>query len=499
MTHAQRYHEAAPDRKPEFVARGYKGRHFFPHRAYYLPRPLPEQVKISRRLWGLHDFDALYCVLLYASDELVGQLPEDLFFDPEVMIHNVHMGRPGLVAAAHLYIDGDTLCTDEHQSDLVQRITNRLEHKSKVKKHFGTWHHMLLNSILNFAIFKGLRKIRVPTAERVVEQYIGNTVSPVLFERLYNRNIQHHFKAQKQGDFWVINVDDHRDKLIALTPMTESVQAPKRSACIVHDIDPVAPAGLAGLSEQLELILAAEEDLGVCATYNIPGERFDAVSASIQQGEHTLAFRSFDGLPYRYPSGESNDETPAMAALTRLYRRSVYTLCKYLSLQVGKLRTATAIRTRWLNLIRRLLGWPETRDVLRLCRDIDYYRKGYRLTPQDINAGLTDDWLAYYHVEWVITDDAGPGLAPAYPQVLMKLPITLAFDDSAASNGAAAWLQRLDAELSQDGLTTLSLPLAHVAHWLEHYPAITQLLERHGVTLLSPQQVVNAFHFERAI
>lgn len=499
MTQVQRYHEAAPERKLEFVARGYKGRHFFPHRVYYLPRPLPEQVKTARRLWSLHDPDALYCILLYASDEMVGQLPEDLFFDPKVMIHNEHMGRAGLVATGHLYIDGDTLCTDEHQSDLVQRIANRREHKSWIEKRFGTWHHMLLNSILHFAVLKDLRKIRVPTAERVVDKYLGVTVNPELFERLYNRNIQHHFKAQKQGDFWVINVPDHREKLIALTPMTEPAQMLKRSACIVHDIDTSSPIELAGLSEQLERILMAEKDLGVCATYNVLGEIFDAVRAPIQQGGHALAFRSFDGLPYRYPDRESNDETPVMAALTRLYRRADYMLRKPLSLQAGKTRTATAIRTGWLNQARRVLGRPVTRDTLRLCRDVDYYLKGYRLTPLDIDAGLTEDWLAYYHVEWVITDDAGPALGRAFPQFLVKLPITFAFDGSAASNGITVWLQHLDAALGHDGLTTLSLPLAYAAHWLEYYPAITRSLERSGVTLLSPQQVVNAFHFERAI
>jgi len=499
MPATQQYHLITPERKPEFVERGYKGRYFFPHQVYYLPRPLPEQVATARRFWGLHDPDALYCVLLYASDEMAGQLPEELFFDPQVMIHNEHMGRPGLVATAHLYIDGDTLCTDEHQSDLVQRIANRREHKSWVEKRFGTWHHMLLNSILNFAVLKDLREIRIPIAQRVVEKYLDIGVNSDLFERLYDRNVELHFKAQRQDDFWLINVAQHREKLIPLSRMAEPTSVPKRSACIVHDIG-AALQGSADLAQHLEPILSAEADAGVRATYSVPGMRLDAVRAPIQQGGHAIAMRSFDNTPYRYPARRSNDESPAMAALTRLYRRVNYTLQKRFSMQAGNTPTATAIRTACLNKARRVLGLTIVSDTLSLCRDADYYAKGYRQTPQDTDAGLTDDLLAYYHFEWVITDDddADPTRRPTYQRGLMKLPITLTFDGPAQGGDVSAWMGRLDEAVAADGMTTIHLPCDSAPQWLPHYPAMLEKLQQHS-EIQTIQDVCNAYHFSRSV
>ncbi len=491
MTQVQRYHQITDDRKDEFVARGYKGRYFFPHRAYYLPRPLPEQIKTARRFWNITDPDALWCVLLYANDETVSRFPTDLFFDPEVMIHNEHMGRPGLVASAPLYIDGDRLYTDEHQSDLVQRVIHRREHKSQVEKRFGTWHHMLLNCILNFAVGRGMREIHVPTAQRVVSKYIGRDVNPELFERLYNNNIQAHFNARLEGDTWVISVAEHRDKLVPMTPETEHVEVPARSVCVIHDIEPSGDPDAA--RGQIESVTEVERREGIVSTWCVPGRLHGGLRDAIRHAGGQAAFRSFDDARYRYSPLLTDDESPRTASLTRNLWRVVWGIRKRLGLEVHALPTVTELSTRSFNRFRRIAGRRLLRDTLRLCRDADYYLKGYRRTPLDIQSGMADDWLRYYHFEWVIEDDAPtPTRAPRYDRGLMTFPVSMRFD------GVGAFAEQFEQALQRDAVTVINLPLSSSDHWLKHLPDLVRIARAREATVRSVQDIVNAFHFSRS-
>jgi hypothetical protein len=73
-------------------------------------------------------------------------------------------------------------------SDLVQRIARRRELKTRIEKRFNGWHHMLLNSILNFAAERNLERIYSPTADLVVKLADPNRRHSLQHELVANAN-----------------------------------------------------------------------------------------------------------------------------------------------------------------------------------------------------------------------------------------------------------------------------------------------------------------------
>lgn len=486
MPPIRRYHEITEERKPEFVARGYKGRHFFPHRCYVLPRALPEQVRVGARAWGIGDHDALFSLLLYADQQWAGRFPQDLFFDRQVMIHREHHGLTGLTATAHLYIDGDRLCTDEHQSDLVQRIHLRREHKSQVEKRFGTWHHMLLNSILNFAVMKGLREIHLPNARRVMNSYIGKAVNPELFVRLYDNNINRHFDAKQQGDTWVIDVQQHRDKLVPLEPRDEPVDEPRPAVCIVHDLAEQTPAA----AKVLERVLAIEQVGHVQATYNLPVSMMKAHQQRLEAAGHAVGFMGHTAGPYRCRQTPAHEESAPMATLTRGVRTADYFLRKALRIKPGRVPTTTVMRSALINRLRRCVGIPAVLYPLSDCRRADYYLKGYRQTTHDRDAGLSDEQLRHHHFEWLLTEGSGEDTGFADKRGLLKFPVIPMPGDEPT--------HAIEQALERGSVVALSLPISGQPGWLEAYAQ--RLEQMQGMAeIRTIQSVVDRYHLSRAI
>ena len=148
----------------EFAARGYKRRHFFPHRLYHLPKCGPDGMKLAGRMCGIEDPEAMWEIVLYAEPEVLAEFPPDLFFDDDLIWHQQQFGRPGQIATASLVVDGHTAHSITHVSDVVQRISRRREHKTRIEKVFEGWNHMLLNGVLHFALHRGARRVRLASS-----------------------------------------------------------------------------------------------------------------------------------------------------------------------------------------------------------------------------------------------------------------------------------------------------------------------------------------------
>jgi hypothetical protein len=159
-----RFRDVSDDRRAEFVARGFKPRHFFPHRLYVLPRCGSDGVKLARSMYGISGADRLRQILLFARGAALDGIPARLFFDDDLVWHQQQLGLPGHVAAANLIVHGRRLLTTARFSDIVQRVSRQREHLTRIEKRFRGWDHMLLNGILSYAVERNLRLIYFPTA-----------------------------------------------------------------------------------------------------------------------------------------------------------------------------------------------------------------------------------------------------------------------------------------------------------------------------------------------
>ena len=111
------FREITADRADEFVARGYKRRHFFPHRVYHLPKCGPDGFKIAGWMCGIDDPSAMWEIVLYADGPALAEFPSDLFFDDDLIWHQQQFGRSGQIATASLVLDGETVHSITHVSD----------------------------------------------------------------------------------------------------------------------------------------------------------------------------------------------------------------------------------------------------------------------------------------------------------------------------------------------------------------------------------------------
>lgn len=497
MTDRVRYHEATEADKPAFTQRGYKGRYFFPHRVCYVPKPFPEQRLLARTQWGLDSCDNLFGALLYAGPEQADEFPEDVWLDRKVMVHGMHLGRPGLVASAYLYIDGDTLYTDEHQSDMVQRIGERKEHRNLVVRRFGSWHYLLLNSVLHFAAMRGLREVHVPTAERVLSSYIHHAINTDLIERLYDRDITLHHLAERRGDRWVIDIRANRDRLVALHARSEPLGLPERRVCLLHDIASATQHDFSKPPAGLDALLSAERDVGVHTTYCVPGVMLDACRQRIDGAGHDLALRSYLPGPYRRRSRHTDDEGPAMRSATQLYRRLVHRLRRLGLVKQGETPTVSKRANDFMNRLRRAAGRPPVLSAPHLCRAVDFYIKGYRPTPGDLAAGLDEALLRELHFEWLLIDGLPADAEPVYDHGLLRIPTHRLLKDAPPDASAFEQLRAdLLAGIDRRPLSVIGLPDPNGSSWRDRYADLLRAL-RDRAELVTAEDVANAFHLGR--
>jgi hypothetical protein len=414
-----RFREITPDRLGEFLKKGFKARHVFPHRLYYLPRCGSDGMKLARSMYGVTHADRLRQVVLFARGPALEGIPADLFFDKDLIWHEQQLGLPGHVAAANLIVKGRTLLTTARFSDIVQRISRHRAHLTRVEKRFRGWDHMLLNGILNFAVEHDLKTICFPTARvAMADTDPDRSVQPPLFERIYDHDVLERFDAEQRGGYWVVDVARNRHRLVRPAAGHERLPS-ERTICITHDIErelghvAVAPqfAAIAARTsrQQLPRILELEERRGIRGTYNVVGCLMNEVRADIERCGNEVAFHSHDHTDHQN--------------------------------QIG------------------------------LCRRLDYRIKGYRPPNSRVTAELTDDYLAFHNFEWLASSPRSIGTDdPALRAGIARIPIR--FDEFPLyklGTSFEAWEREALRVIRENEFTAFGLHDCYAQYWLDRF------------------------------
>jgi hypothetical protein len=427
---SSRFREIRPAREAEFVAKGFKQRHFFPHRAYHLPKCGPDGFRLGTSMCGRTEPNEFWEIVLYADSSLTADLPRNLFFDDDLLWHQQQFCRVGQVATVDLVLDGPDLYSMAHQSDLVQRISRRREYKTRIEKRFKGWNHMLLNAILNFALENGATHVHTPTAELACEHTDRTRiVRRELFDRVYDRDVERLFAARRQGRWWVIDVGENTDRLVAPEVRTDAMDAEK-TISVCHDlergtgfldVDPeFAKVADEHSPESLDEMLAVEQAVGVTATYCVVGTLMNEVQAKLESGGHCVAFHSYD---HRLEP-----------------------------------------------------------DQLARCRRIDYRLKGYRPPRSRITPELSEENLCFHNFEWLAS--SALSLDTELPELrrrVVRIPIL--FDDHALHTGALTydeWERDALQQIQRHDFVAFSLHDCYAPLWLRHYPRFLENVARLG-------------------
>lgn len=449
-----RFRHFPEDRRPAFVAQGLPARYFFAHRAYYLPKCGPDAAFLAHKMCGRKDLDGHVELIIFADPHELEPFPREIFFDDDLIWHRQQLGKVGLVAFAYLFIDGDRLYGLNYVSDLVQRISRRREYATRIEKRFHGWRHMLFNSILNFAVERGVKTLYSPTSDTV----IGHTdrsrpVERSLFERVYDRTVIERFAAAKSGGWWVIDVDSNKNRVVT-SKKCEEVTPRGPRVCICHDIE--RGLGHSGIDEErmrtadrigpevLSEMIRRERTAGIRATYSVLGCFFDEVRNEIETGGHCLAFHSYDHEIRKY------------WRLTRYY---------------------WGIR-QWLA---ELSGGPKGRfgNQLYRCRLVDQRVRGFR-PPQSRATAEWDDFnLVYRNFEWCATSSRHLPDRPVMQNHLVRIPLRL--DDFPLYKSGMPfheWEKHVIDEIRGHDFVAFGLHDCYADLWLPHYPAFLEKISR---------------------
>jgi len=425
------FREITAARAGEYVAKGHKRRHFFPHRIYHLPKCGPDGFRLAERMCGRDDPAMMWELVLYADEAMLAEFPADLFFDDEIIWHRQQFGRPGQVASASIVLDGSTVYSITYVSDLVQRISRRREHKTRIEKRFEGWCQMLLNAVLGFAEEHRVQRVCTPTAALALRHTDpSRVVGTGLFDRIYDRSVNSLLPARRQGEWWVIETADVAGRVV--TPERRTETRPKRKTiCICHDVErgmghaDVDPA-FARRAERrspraLSTMRRVEAELGVRATYFVVGSLLSEVRDGLEAGGHALAFHSFHH---------------------RLDRE----------------------------------------DQLRRCREVDYRIKGYRPPRSRITPELNDRSLLFHNFEWLASSPRSLGaVAPEMRAGLVRLPIS--FDDFPMHDGRLPyeeWEQTALRLVSASDFAAISLHDCYAPRWLPDYRGFLEQVQAMG-------------------
>lgn len=302
---------------------------------------------------------------------------------------------------------------------------------------------MLLNSILNFAVEHNISSVYTPTSHLALRNTDpARNVGPDLFDRIYDQQVQQIFNVHREGDWWSMNVNDNRDRVIRAETKFESMDGEK-TICLCHDVErglghldsDLAFADVAEKtsSASLTAILRIERQAGVRATYNVVGRLLPEVREEIESGRHCLAFHSYN---HRISDNEGQLEP---------------------------------------------------------CRSIDYRLKGYRPPQSKITPELSEENLCFHNFEWLASSAYSLGVnTPQMSRGLVKIPID--FDDYELYRDNLnwdAWEERALQTIEKSDFIAFSLHDCYAPFWLKHYAGFLEKVRRLG-TLRIMDDVLNA-------
>jgi hypothetical protein len=466
-----RYRELAGEGVGAWLAAGFRQRDFFPNRSFYLHKAAPEGYTLAAGSGFRPDPSELWEVVLFALPPATDGLPTDLFFDDEIQWHRQQFSLEGQVAVASVFVRGSKLYTAAYQSDLVQRISRRRQYKTLVDSRLRGWDRMLMNSILQFALERGLTTVNVPTADYARQQTDrARSVQPELFDRVYDRHVRDNYDVQRRDRWWAIDVAANRRRIVLGEQKTERSSTTK-TICLCHDIErglghrQAEPAFVAVAeavaTETLRAMLDAEAELGIHATYNVVGTLVPGVRDQIERAGHCLGFHTFDHS---------------------LERRG------------SRVRSLLASRLG----VGRVPDGTPTRLQLSRCRSVDYRVKGYRPAQSRLGADTDEANLAHHNFEWLASSSQSLGISePGIENGIVKVPIR--FDDFPLHRGMSYedWEARILDVARRAEFLALSLHDCYGPLWVERYPALLNRLMDLG-TLRTIDQVAAEVTLEDA-
>lgn len=430
MLNRSYFREISRDRVEEFVSKGYKKRHFFPHRIYYAPKCGPDGFKLTQRMCGIHDPNKLWEVVLFATSPVIDEFPEELFFDNDIVWHQQQLGKIGHISTSNLALDGNNLYCMVHISDLVQRISRRREYKTKIENRFKGWPHMLFNSIMNFAIENDVKRVHSPTSVLALKHTDPERcVQEELFERVYDRTLNKQFLTTKKGRWWIIDVAKNRGKIVTPEQKWEQIENGK-TICLCHDLergyghmhmDPnFSLLAHKTSSKNLENMLSIERDVNVKTTYNVLGCFLNEVRGKIEMDGHCIAFHSYDHNTHG--------------------------------------------------------------DQLEKCRQIDYRIKGYRPPQSKITRELRDKNLCFHNFEWLASSAYSFGMnLPKMENRIVKIPISFDdFDLHERKMSYEEWDRMAIDRIRHKEFIAFCLHDCYAHYWLPHYKGFLKKIKRLG-------------------
>jgi hypothetical protein len=417
-----------------FGAQGLSRREVFGHLAIALPKPYPDSQLLLEKSGmppGVLKRGRFVQINLYTTDFY--DLPDELFWDPEVNWHHQQFGLKGLIAAAGLWIQDQTVTITTLQSDLCQQLYRhkllRNVCKTQVETHFKYWYAILFNAVLDFCVATGQSIIYSPTGEQIVRNTTQQIV-PDLFLRIYNYPGNRYIcrRTTRNGaEYWEVPVTANTARIARLRPEAIAPQQKETrpQICLFHDIEENVDTDISAgeCADNLRRMLAIEKDFGVVATYNVLGTLFERKRTEIlaSNPQHSIGFHSFDH------------------------------------------------RINDLNQL------PQ-------CRNIDLRVKGYRPPRSDLTAELTDYNLTRLNFEWFACSAHRLGFdAYQLENGLVKIPIAL--DDYPLFTGTVGydqWMCELLGMSSERAFFAFSLHDCYASHWLEHYARLLDKLAAIG-------------------
>src|ERR1700730_14040722 len=289
-----------------FVAKGLRSREFFPHQVIALRKAYPDTIlQLARRgveITNIAD-GSLWQINLYS--DWIDDLPSEVFRDITVNCHRQRFGRPGLVAAAGLFLDGRNAYVSLLQADLCQQIFRQAHLKqlcaSRINNRFRYWYKILFNAVLDFALTHDIERVLSPTA-RQITRTTREFIDDALFRQIYDHPSTLYTSRRLDigpSEYWEVSISENLDRIINLDPRI--VAPPERSTgpivCVYHDIEEnvdtdVSPdACRSALTRMLEIERLQEARV----TYNILGNIFRRVAPFVvSAGEHSIAFHSYN-------------------------------------------------------------------------------------------------------------------------------------------------------------------------------------------------------------
>jgi hypothetical protein len=462
------YWHIGAERTGEFLERGFKKRHVFPHRMYYLPKCGPDGFKLANWMCGPCRPDQLWELVLYADDAVVAEFPRELFFDDDVVWHQQQFGKSGQIATADLAVVGRTVCTAGHVSDVFQRISRRREYKTRIETKLQGWTYLVVNGILNFALERDLDVVRTPTAALALRHTDPQRqVDGDIFDRIYDLSVRRIYRCREESGWWTIPLEDNRDRIVRPVRHEEPLAAVK-TICVCHDIerglghrgiepafarhaDQVSPGHLARM-------LDIEAAAGVRATYNVVGAILPEVRGGIEAGGHCLGFHSFD-------------HTVDAPDLLRRVRDRV----------LGRTRSTPT-------------------DQLPRCRKIDYRIKGYRPPQSRVTPELSDENLCHHNFEWLAVSEHYLQIAaPEMRNRIVRIPIAMDDFDLHRTLPYDRWEARLLEKVwRRQEFTAISLHDCYGDRWLPNYERLLEKLRPLG-TFKTLDEVAAGVCLENAV